>query len=148
MAVLLRVSGLFLVLWMLLLTRSPAMSSAYAPEADGDYSSALQPAIGAASGMAIPTSEHFTITSLPIEARMEVGGELVTGSAPTQDASVEGLSSSLDLVAVRAYLKDQSGNEVTGNPSVGQVVYFHFDWRCDGSGTTPIYLIQARLNGS
>lgn len=46
-----------------------------------------------------------------------------------------GAGGGLDLVAERAYLRtgQNSGAEVSA-PAVGQRVFFHFDWRVDGSG--------------
>jgi hypothetical protein len=55
-----------------------------------------------------------------------------------------------DLVALEAYLRDQPGDagNIIGTPTVGQNVYFHFKWRCDGSGTTPTFRLELRLDGS
>ena len=62
-------------------------------------------------------------------------------------ASKHWTTSGFDLVAERVYLKDTNGNEVN-TPTVGQDVYFYADWRCDGSGSTPTFRSEFRLDGS
>ena len=59
-------------------------------------------------------------------------------------------SASFDLVALEAYLRDQPSNagNIIETPTVGQAVYFHFRWRCDGSGTTPSFRRELKIDGS
>ncbi len=68
-----------------------------------------------------------------------------TNNTSVKQCTTAGVS--LDLVAERVYLKDSNGNEI-GVPAVGQSVYFYADWRCDGSGTTPVFRAEFRLDGS
>jgi hypothetical protein len=60
-------------------------------------------------------------------------------------------SGEFDLVALEVYLSTQPGdtnkNYVVNVPSVGQAVYFHFKWNCVGSGTTPSFRTDLKLDG-
>jgi len=61
-------------------------------------------------------------------------------------------SAQFDLEAVEAYLSTQAGdtdkNYLVGTPTVGQDVYFHFKWNCIGSGTTPSFRTELKLDGT
>ncbi len=57
-----------------------------------------------------------------------------------------------DLEAVEAYLStipgDSGKTSVVDTPTVGQDVYLHFKWNCIGSGTTPIFRTELKLDGT
>ena len=59
---------------------------------------------------------------------------------------------SFDLEAVEVYLStipgDTGKTSVVGTPTVGQNVYFHVKWNCIGSGTTPSFRRELKLDGS
>ena len=61
-------------------------------------------------------------------------------------------SAQFDLEAVEAYLStilgDTEKTSVVSTPTVGQDVYFHLKWNCIGSGTTPSFRRELKLDGT
>jgi len=61
-------------------------------------------------------------------------------------------SAQFDLEAVEVYLSTQADDAakeyVVSEPAVGQEVYFHFKWNCLGSGTTPSFRTELKLDGT
>jgi hypothetical protein len=57
-----------------------------------------------------------------------------------------------DLEAVEVYLSTMFGDtektSVVDTPTVGQDVYFYFKWSCLGSGTTPNFRVELKLDGT
>jgi hypothetical protein len=61
-------------------------------------------------------------------------------------------STQFDLEALEVYLStipgDTAKEHVASEPTVGQDVYFHFKWNCIGSGTTPSFRDELKLDGA
>jgi len=61
-------------------------------------------------------------------------------------------STQFDLEAVEAYLSTTPGDgektSVVDTPTVGQDVYLHFKWNCIGSGITPNFRTELKLDGT
>jgi len=58
--------------------------------------------------------------------------------------------SQFDLIMEDVYMRDQPGDagNIVINPAVGQKVYIHYRYRCEGSGTTPPFRRESKIDGS
>ncbi|MDH4208457.1 MAG: PKD domain-containing protein, partial [Anaerolineae bacterium] len=58
-----------------------------------------------------------------------------------------GGGATLDLHALRSYLRSSIGGPEVDTPEVGDEVYFHLEYECTGTGTTPEYVLVVELDG-